>query len=207
MWPYQIDWSATGSMLTGIGTTVLALGAVLAANAWREQQRELRRSDIGSAILAGVGEIYATIEAKIELAQLLRSEWKLTKKQALTQHHILQLLTLAQDSDREIERWRGQIQQVRQHGHQLMAITNDNSLNAVVRFAEVADNYFNRKGIIARACEQAVANPHTEGWKKLIDDFEELVRRTLFDETSETRDSLRVLKTELEGKLRLLITI
>jgi len=61
-WPYPIDWSATGSFWTGLGTLALGATAAIAALAWKKQEKQRRLSNAANAIIVTLIETCDFVE-------------------------------------------------------------------------------------------------------------------------------------------------
>jgi len=77
---YSVDWSATGTMLQGIGTIIGAVAVIIAAvvgnntfNSWRQQQLFQRRMDLADRILT------LAVRAKEEI-QFIRAPIKFSSE-------------------------------------------------------------------------------------------------------------------------------
>jgi hypothetical protein len=68
LWYCQIDWDATGSMLSGWGTLIGAFAVIWAATRWRQQKLAERRFELAERILI------ATYNAQLALAHVRNAE-------------------------------------------------------------------------------------------------------------------------------------
>lgn len=136
-WPYQIDWSATGTMLTGIGTLGVALVGFLAARSWRTQQRETKLSEAATIALAAMAEVssmfeYLTQRAPTVLAPLKDSNTKPTSEQ------ILLFRALCNSLQSQSSRLNKRIEEVWECGYFLRQATGDATLDHLLSFADMA---------------------------------------------------------------------
>lgn len=93
-WPYAIDWSATGSFWTGLGTLALGATAWRAATAWKKQERARRLSTAANQTIVILIETSDFIEnAKRQWDRIAKPI--LTSQSELTIEHLRLLQSLS----------------------------------------------------------------------------------------------------------------
>jgi hypothetical protein len=82
LWYCQIDWDATGSMLSGWGTLIGAFAVICAAKRWRQQKLAERKFELAERILIATYNAQLALahvrSAEVSTDELRRAEEKLT---------------------------------------------------------------------------------------------------------------------------------
>lgn len=205
MWPYQIDWSATGSFWSGLGSIALAVTAVFAATEWRRQYRATKITDVAVAVISVTHETYFLLKKKMEIVWSLSGNTLETGELSWDEANLLAVV--CSFSDKDSARIRSKIEAIYEGGFFLSSVLGPD-FDIVMAYAETANGQVNALEKISYFFDLRTKSEPDSLVLELTPSFEELLRRLVYVRPNAELDKLSKLKedaqTILSAQLKLL---
>ena len=205
IWPYLIDWSATGAFWSGVGTLGLAAAAFLATNEWKRQYKETRTTEAAVAALAATQEVYAILERIIETASGLLKE-PISDNRKLSKDETLTIAVLCEFSASDLNRLRSKIEAIFEAGYFFKAAFGDD-FDSLIKFGDAASAQIENLQRIAvfanlRLDKEPEASEYYFG-----EAFGEILDIALLSQPNKKSIQLRTLHDKAHSALKSKITI
>jgi hypothetical protein len=204
-WPYPIDWAATGSFWSGIGTLGLATLAVYATTEWKRQYKETRINEAAVSALASIQEIYALLD-RIQRTAAMFIDKPNALLETLTNDDAMKLSVVCSISDRESERLKSKIESVLEAGYFLNATFGDEFKSLIDFSNAAADQIENLERLVHFVDIQMEHDPHQDEYE-FSKTFAEILQMSVLSAPNHSKLRLEHLRSNSEMLLKQKISI